>query len=79
MDGTYETNGTNAPVSPMSPMSPIGPIRAIAPDTLRLWTRASIPRGRLRGPLSPNRDFGEIQFLVADVDNAVVLEKEVSA
>ena len=36
--------------------------------------------GRLRGrPLSPNRDFGEIQFLVADVDNAVVLEKEVSA
>ena len=30
-------------------------------------------------PLAPDRNFGEIQFLVADVDDAVVLEKEIGS
>ena len=41
-----------------------------------------IPTGRrstIGLPLSPGGGFPEIQFLVADVDNAVVLEKEVGA
>jgi hypothetical protein len=37
--------------------------------------------GRLRDapPLAPDREFAEIQFLVADVDDAAVLEKEIGS
>jgi hypothetical protein len=61
-------------------MSPIGPICAIAPDTLRTRTARILENeDEEKRPLAPDRDFGEIQFLVADVDDAVVLEKEIGS
>src|ERR1700678_2017703 len=44
------------------------------PGAAPLYPRTT---GTIMGPLSPRRGLPEIEFLVADVDNAVVLEKEI--
>jgi hypothetical protein len=67
----------------MLPAGPISPICAIATDSPTPRANQYFSRTRTRTiekrPLAPDRNFGEIQFLVSDVDDAVVLEKEIGS